>query len=259
MTVIIKYDENGSPQYRSAKGIGTTEDERLQARQLDALLKKSINDFKKRVLKGEKKGKADVSLYWDLGDVLRKIFYKSGLIDHSEKSLYWFNAQIYVPNELMAKDRGPNRLHLAYCFRLAGFPKSKVERMKWGEWVYLFDSPGINREQRFDKWLDKKFQGEKNKFTRDDIRFFAQTVNQFLGNTETNDLTDEQLARCYDTAWLVKEKLMASKDKISKKSIKDALKLSIKKNYTKLGAVIDGSKSPEDFSNLVTKEIINKK
>ena len=128
MTIIVKYDENGKPQYRSAKGIGSTEEERLRARQLDSLLKKNITDLVQRSVKSRKQKmsvKGDVNLYWELGNILQKVFCELGLIDPSEKHLYWLNARIYVPDELMAKDRGPNRLHLSYCFRLAGFPKSE--------------------------------------------------------------------------------------------------------------------------------------
>ena len=159
MTVIVKYDQEGKPQYRSGKGIGSTEAERARARQLDALLKKDLTSLKQRLIKAgllKKNTQGNVELYWELGNLLRKVFFDSQLIDASEKHLYWLNARLHVPEELLTKDRGPNRLHLEYCFRLAVFPKDKAVRMKWGEWVYLFDRSGINREQRFDKWFEEK-------------------------------------------------------------------------------------------------------
>ncbi|PWB71045.1 MAG: hypothetical protein C3F07_15620 [Anaerolineales bacterium] len=258
MTVIVKYDENGKPQYRSAKGIGSTEDERLRARRLDSLLKKNITNFAQqlaRAKRSSKVAKGDVDLYWDLGDILQKVFNESGLIDPSEKHLYWLNARIYVPDELMAKDRGPHRLHLAYCFRLAGFPKNEAVKMKWGEWVYLFDSPGVNRELRFDRWLKEKMASEPEKFSRKDVRIFVQSANQLLGDKDTKDLTDEQLRRCYDAAWLIKEKFQEVANKVSNNIVKDMLRSGIKKNYTVLGDVIDGTKSASEFAKLVAKEI----
>lgn len=259
MTVIVKYDKEGIPQYRSAKGVGSTEAERARARQLDDLLKKELAKLKKRLAKSEalkKNAKGNVSLYWELGNVLRKIFYEAGLIDASEKHLYWLNARLHVPEQLMAKDRGPNRMHLEYCFRLAGFAKDKAMKMKWGEWVYLFDSPGINREQRFDKWLETKMQSERNKFCRDDIRILAQSVNKLLGNIETKDLKDEQLARCYEVAWSIKEIFRYKGRDLPNDELKKALKKGIRENYTKLGMVIEGTQEAIAFASLVAEAIM---
>jgi len=257
MTVIIKYDQEGRPQYRSAKGIGSTDAERTRARQLDALLKKDLTNLKQRLIKAgllKKDTKGNVDLYWELGYVLRKVF-ESQLIDASEKHLYWLNARLHVPEELLTKDRGPNRLHLEYCLRLAAFPKDKAMIMKWGEWVYLFDRSGINREQRFDKWLEEKMEGEPDKFSRDDIRILAQTINGLLGNKETTDLSDEQLGRCYEAAWVIKENFKKKVKELPNDELKEALREGIKKNYTKLGDVIAGIQEPAAFASLVAKQI----
>jgi hypothetical protein len=261
MTVIVKYDQEGKPQYRSAKGIGSTEAERARARQLDALLKKELTSLKQRLTQTrllKKNAKGNVEIYWELGNVLRKVFFDSQLIDASEKHLYWLNARLHVPEELLAKDRGPNRLHLEYCFRLAGFPKDIATRMKWGEWVYLFDSPGINREERFDNWLEAKMQNEPNKFSRDDIRFLAQSINRLLGNKETKDLSDEQLRRCYEAAWFIKENFSKKAKELPNDELKEALKVGIEKNYKKLGEVINGAQEPAVFASLVAEQITRK-
>lgn len=260
MTVIIKYDQDGKPQYRSARGIGSTETERERARQLDAVLKKGLTSLKQRLTKAgllNKDTQGNVELYWELGDFLRKVFFDSNLIDPTEKHLYWLNARLHVPKELLTKDRGPNRLHLEYCFRLAGFPKDTALRMKWGEWVYLFDRSGINREQRFDKWFKEKMQAEPDKFSRVDIRILAQTINGLLGNKETNDLSDEQLIWCYEAAWFIKENIKPKTKELPNDVLKEALKESIIKNYTKFGNVIDGTQEPVVFASLVAKEIIS--
>jgi hypothetical protein len=235
--------KKGKPQYQSAKGIGSTDADMTRARQLDDLLQSKLTSLKQRLTKAKllkKNAKGNVDLYWELGKVLRDIFYDSGLIDPSEKHLYWLNARLHVPEELLAKDRGPNRLHLEYCFRLAGFPKDKATRMNWGEWVYLFDSPQINREQRFDKWLEVKMQDELDKFNRDDIRILAQSINGLLGDMETKDLSDEQLRRCYDAAWFIKENFRKKARELPNDELKEALKIGIKKNHSKFGKVIDG-------------------
>ena len=77
MTVIVKYDQEGKPQYQSAKGIGSTEAERIRARQLDNLLKIELSRLKQRLTKANilnKNAKGNVELYWELGKILRDIF-----------------------------------------------------------------------------------------------------------------------------------------------------------------------------------------
>lgn len=258
MTVIVKYDDKGNPYYRSAKGVGSSEAERTRASQLDDYLKKEIQKLQKRlsskrILKKDSKG--NVELYWELGNVLRKIFFESGLIDESEKHLYWLNARLHISEVLIAKDRGPNRLHLEYCFRLAGFPKDKAMKMKWGEWVYLFDSPGINREHRFDKWLETKMEKEPTKFTRENIRILAQSINKMLGNIETKDYSGEQLTRCYEAAWSIKEVFVAKATELPNDQLKEALKKGIEKNHIRLGEVIKGTQEPTAFAALVAAEM----
>jgi hypothetical protein len=258
MTVVVKYDREGKPQYRSAKGVGSTEADRARARQLDDLLKAELTNLRKRLAKSgilKRNAKGNVESYWELGSLLRRIFCDSGLIDASEKHLFWLNAQLHVPEELMAKDRSPNRMHIEYCFRLAGFPKEKAMKMKWGEWVYLFDSPGINREQRFDKWLETKMQNEPNKFSRDDIRILAQSINKLLRNKETKDLSDEQLMRCYEAAWFIKENFTKKSGELTNHQLKQALKEGIEKNRAKLGDVITGAQEATAFALLVAEAI----
>ena len=165
------------------------------------------------------------------------------------------NARLHVPEELLAKDRGPNRLHLEYCFRLAGFPKDKAIRMNWGEWVYLFDSPQINREQRFDNWFETKMRDQPDKLTRTDVRILAQSTNALLGDIETKDLSDEQIERCYDTAWLIKENFRKKTRELPNNELKEALKIGIRKNHVIFGEVIDGTQKPAIFASLVAEEI----
>ena len=244
MTIIIAYDQKGSPVYRSAKGAGSLETEREKARQLDALLKKEFSALGKK-LNLKENFQADVGGYWELGLVLRNIFYKSKLVDSKEKYLYWVNAAMHAPKVLMAKDRGPNRLHLDYCFRLANFKKEKAKQLNWGEWVYLFDSSGINREARFDVWLEKKMQ-QKHDFTREDIRLLSQCINKLLGKIETSDLDDEQLFRCYEAAFSLKERL-----KEIDKGNRDMIKTGIDIHFGRFGDVIKGKLQPEAFAKIV--------
>lgn len=260
MTVIVKYSQEGKPQYQSAKGIGSTEAERTKARQLDELLRNELTSLKQRLIKAgllRKNTKGNVELYWELGKVLRDVFFNSQLIDLSERHLFWMNAKMYVPEELLTKDRGPNRMHLEYCFRLAAFSKDKAGKLKWGEWVYLFDSSQRNREERFDQWLEEKFNDKSNQLTRDDIRILAQSMYGLLGNIETKDLSDEQLWRSYESAWFIKEIFRLKIKDLSNEDLKETLKAGIKKHKAQFGEVLDGNQEPEVFAALVATEIVS--
>lgn len=258
MAIIVRYDEHGNPEYRSAKGVGSSEEERAKARDLDHLLKNELDKLGRKLSKKHGKGKkpkADVLAYWQLGHLLREIYDKSGLINESDKYLYWSNARLHLPILLAAKDRGPNRQHLEYCFRVAGFLKEKAIRMKWGEWVFIFDSPGINKEPRFDKWLEKKMETNIDDMKRENIRIMVQCINSLIGKVETRDLTNEQLARCYDTAWAITKKMIKKDLKMADSKNRDALKLALNTYYSRFGEVVKGDSGPDEFSSLIVQDI----
>lgn len=258
MAVVIKIDEKGNKSYASITGVGSSPEERIKADKLDNLIAVEMTKLD-AILSSENKthkrgSKNKVAAYWELGSMLRKIFFGSGLIEPAEKSLYWINARMHVPKPLLADDRGHNRIHLEYCFRLAGFSKDKAMRMKWSEWVYLFDSPGINREERFDKWLDSKIDARLINISRESIRLFVQCANQILGRKETSRLTNGEIFRCYEAAWMLQEKLHLISKSMKNAELKERLNIGIRKNYNQIGQLIDDFLKPEGFVDAVAKE-----
>lgn len=259
MSVVIKIDEKGNKSYASLNGIGRPEEERARADRLDNLIADEmaklgiILSSENKAHKHGSKNKAEA--YWELGSVLRKIFFESRLIEPAEKSFYWINVRMHVPKSLLADDRGHNRIHLEYCFRLAGFSKEKALRMKWSEWVYLFDSPGINREERFDRWLDSKMDDSLINFSRESIRLFVQCANHILGRKETSKLSDDELFRCYEAAWMLQRKLFLISKDMRNNELKERLKNSIQRNYNQIGQVIDNFLLPEAFVDEIVKEV----
>ena len=157
--------------------------------------------------------------------------------------------EITIPDELLYKDRGPYREHLWYCFRLGGYPKELVIKMKWGEWVTIFDSSGINQEKRFDRWFKNTLTEQKLLLSREVIRIFAPCVNSVLGNIDIGDLSDDELFNCYDAAWhltfmCVDKKRQISEIKFSRKEVQK----SIENHLGILDAVMDGSMSSYDYA-----------
>lgn len=258
MAVVIKIDEKGHKSYASITGVGSSLEEREKADNLDNLIVNEMDRLGAILLSKDKEhkyySKDKAEAYWELGSVIRKIFFESRLIEPSEKHLYWINVRIHAPKFLLADDRGHNRLHLEYCFRLAGFSKEKALRMKWSEWVYLFDSPGINREERFDKWLDLKMNCSIE-LSRESIRLFVQCANQILGKKETSKLSDDELFRCYEAAWMLHAKLLLVSKDMKNSEFKERLKKSIQINYNQIGQLIDNFLPPETFADEIVKEV----
>lgn len=259
MAVIVRYDKKGNPITRSLRGIDISDIEREKAYKLDKLLQEELKKLGKRMVRSKsipKKGsKNKAEAYWELGFVLRKIFFESGLIKPVEQPLYWLNVKLYAPKELLAKDRAPNRTHIAYCFRLAGYPKDIALKREWSEWLYLFDSPSINKESRFDKWNEAKMEDELKYVTRENTRLFVQCLNSMLKDIETSDLTDEELLRCYEGALRLSIKILQNSKETNTKEFKSVMKEKIfeKRNY--IGELMDDILTPQKYADVIAKEI----
>lgn len=256
MAVIIKYDSEGNPVIRSLRGVGIPDEERERAYKLDKLLKEELEELDKRLkrarvsVKRGSKNKAEA--YWELGAVLRKIFFESGLVEAAEMPLFWLNARICTPKNLRAEDRGPNRIHVAYCFRLAGYPKEYALKREWSEWVYLFDSPSVNKEPRFDKWDQNKMREDSKYLSRKSMRLFIQCLNLMLKGIETSDLTDEELTRCYESAWLLSKKLLEKfEEEIKNREFKLNVAKKIAEKQIHVGELMDGALTPKEFVEII--------
>lgn len=258
MTVIVDYDKNGNAIFRSATGVGTPDAERERAYKLDKLIQKKLGKLSKKLEISKKtSGRNKVEMYWEFGNVLRSIYYDSGLINPSEKNLFWLNVRIHASEKLIAKDRGPNRIHVEYCFRLAGYSKKIAIKREWSEWVYLFDSPFINKEPRFDRWDESNIKIEIDYVRRENTRFFIQCLNSMLKNIETSDLEEKEVLRCYDAAWLLTKTLVIDSNITESSNSKLALKIKISENKNYVGKLIEGTITPIEFNDIMSGEILS--
>lgn len=259
MAIIVRIWDDGKFIYDSAKGVGFSEEDKELAIRLNSVIKnkmeKLIEKFRKsKIVKGNRnRNKAEV--YWEFGNVLRKIFFESGLVDASEKKLFWQNVRLHAPEGLLAKDRGPNRIHIAYCFRLAGYPRNLALKREWSEWVYLFDSPFVNSEDRFDAWDKTKLEKEKDYTTRENTRLFIQCLNSILKDIETKDLDDEELLRCYEGSWILSKKLIENSDYSDTENFKIKLRAAISNKKNSIGQLIEGGIQPEEFAKTIITDI----
>jgi hypothetical protein len=261
MTVIVNYDDKGNPTFRSSKGLGSSDEDRENARTLDKLILAKLGLLKSKLQKNKiigTKSKANVEAYWELGLVLRDILNNSFLVDPSEKSLFWLNVNMRLPEELKAQDRGPNRIHVEYCYRLSGIDKKMALLLNWGEWVFLFDSPTINKEHRFDVWFSKKLIDNKRLLQRQDIRHFVQHLNSMLEKLETSDLQDDQLFRCYEVAWELQKNWKTKPSNVDDEPLKSLLKKSISAHRTDFVMLVTGDMSASEYVGTIWNHAIGK-
>ena len=254
MTVLV---HKSPKRYESLGKVGSTLVERDKADKLDKILGRHIKALEQ--LLREKKlmpdyvGKGSLLTYWNVGRALRSVTSHSELFNDAELPLLWRAAKMHIPKELLYKDRGPYREHLWYCYRLAGYPKRVAQKMNWGEWVTIFDSPGINQEPRFDEWFCEKLRTEKGRLNRGELRVFAPCVNRMLGDIDIQELEVDELFNCYDAAWQLMKHSQSEKD--NKPISRKELQRGIESLLGRLDQVMDGKLPPGDYAKEVIRSV----
>jgi hypothetical protein len=249
MAILVRKDPER--RYQSLGSIGISSQEQQQADRLDERLKKRVEELVKLLTNErampEKKGEGTLRVYWELGRCLRDVVESKDFVNIAELPLLWRNAKMYIPEELLYKDRGPYREHLWYCYRLGGYLMDTVMKMKWGEWVTIFDSSGINQEPRFDKWFNNTLSKNEENISRERIRIFAPCVNAMLGNIDYQDLSENALFNCYEAAWHVS--YMVSENKVSGMKIdRKHIQNRIDNKLVLLDSVMEGSMTSYEYA-----------
>jgi len=244
--------------YQVIGGIGLSQADCEQADKLDQYIeiriRELIQKFTNDGLMPSEKGKGSLRAYWELGRALRDISDGGNFPHKAELPLLWRNVKLYIPEALLYQDRGPYREHLWYCYRLGGYSESLVSKMKWGEWVTVFDSNGINQEPRFDVWFQQKLSRLASLLDREWIRLFAPCVNEMLGNIDSCDLTDAELHNCYESAWQIAEAWHSRKERNPNYSVgRKEIQISISDNLGMLDQIMEGKITPEQYAEAIVK------
>ena len=242
--------------YQVIGGIGLSEADVAQADKLDGRMEARIRKLVDRLTQQEhmpsEKGKGSLRTYWELGGALRDVAQSEDFPHEAELPLLWRNAKLYIPDTLLYQDRGPYREHLWYCYRLGGYAEPLLKKMKWGEWVTVFDSNGINQEARFDVWFQEKLSSLSSPPDREWIRMFAPCVNEMLGNIDTCDLSDGELRNCYEAAWQITAAWCAKKAENTKYAVgRKEVQKAISDHLALLDQVMEGQLSPDKFAEVV--------
>ncbi|NQT50608.1 hypothetical protein HQ576_01075 [bacterium] len=242
--------------YQTVGTVAVSQSDFEQADRLDKRLERRIATLvrylRRKMLMPSGKSKGGLLAYWELGKALRDVVGSDDFPSKAELPLLWINAKMHLPEELTYADRGPHREHLWYCFRLGGYSRVLAKKMKWGEWVTIFDSRGINAEPRFDQWFAHKLSQGKASVERKQIRVFAPCVNAMLGSIDVHDLTDEELFNCYEAAWEISAQWSETVETHADHAgDTGSVKHSIGANMGSLDDVMEGQLSPSQYAALI--------
>lgn len=253
MTVLVT--KLPQPRYQSIGETGSTPEELEKARKLDHVLETRIRRLVEYLAANELMPsgatKASLLTYWNVGKALRDVTKDRELFNDAELPLLWRATKMYVPEELLYKERGPYREHLWYCYRLAFHDKKTAQKMNWGEWVTIFDSPSINQEPRFDTWFSEKLRTQKHRITRSELRVFVPCVNALLGDIDIPELDREELFNCYEVAWQLMKQSESRKTKGETHATRKQLQDSIERLLGQLDRVMCGELTPEAYATRV--------
>ena len=120
--------------------------------------------------------------------------------------------------------------------------------MNWSEWVTIFDSAGINQEQRFDSWFEIKLNGRKEMIKRSEIRNFVPLVNAMLKNIEISELTNTELSACYEACWCLMKNLDTEKIEGNRSQITKA----VIERIALFESLIKGTIDASEYANTIT-------
>lgn len=145
--------------------------------------------------------RGDVELWHAVGVGLYRIAAKHDFGGTRERRWLWeaiYN--LHASPSIKRAERGRNRNHFEYCYRLGRIPLPLAKRIKWSEWVYFFDSTTIRGETRADDWLQSVLSKREN-ITRQSFRKFSERLNERIHDLDTSVLTRRELYDLYDGAW----------------------------------------------------------
>jgi hypothetical protein len=229
MTVVIDIDKNNNKRYSSNlnKSKFSTEDEFRLADELNELIKNKIEKYIEKVgLQLIKKDR--VLYYWEIGNIIRDIFFKSGLVLSDEKDLFFKNVRLHLNSDIFPGDDSSRHRNIPeQFFRLAGYRKEVIEKVKWTIWSYLFDSPILSRIKNFDVWFNQSLEKSSLNFDQAFSRLWFQAINVLFKNVSTEDWENDTILNLIDSLFALCLKIINSGYKPAEKKTMELLKKTI--------------------------------
>lgn len=189
--------------YKSDK-LALTDSAKKQAEKLDEFLSKYLKEVEKEARsKGllELKGKdGALELWYFLGTKLKFVDNSEIVLPEDKKYIWraiWDHAGDLAPDEMNTRS-GTHRDHFLYCYRVAKFEWSLVERGgKWRAWVEFLDSPKINTDVRILDWVGGRMAQVREKNW---IRVLNRSLRQALKSKDTSFLKKDELYQLLEKA-----------------------------------------------------------
>jgi hypothetical protein len=148
---------------------------------------------------GGSKHRGSLRLWYRLGQELGRIVATSPSVRPAERRFLWEAMRMHASPAILRSDRERSRIHFEYCYRLAQFPWSFVERLHWDDWSTYLDSRSLRREPRTDEWMRKR-RNEVGELTREQFRQMTKELNRSFKDKDTEVFSSEELYEMCDAA-----------------------------------------------------------
>lgn len=190
--------------YKSDK-LALTGDAKKQAEQLDEYLSRHLRIIEREArakgLMGLKGRGGALKLWYFVGSKLQFVDNPKIVLPEDKKYIWraiWDHAGKLAPG-VMNKRTGTHRDHFFYCYRVAKYEWSRVERGgNWRAWVEFLDSPKINTDPRILDWVGVKMIDVQEKNW---IRVINRGLRQELRGKDTSFLNNEELYQFLERVW----------------------------------------------------------
>ncbi|MDQ6758006.1 MAG: hypothetical protein M3004_13850 [Bacteroidota bacterium] len=227
---------------------------------LNELLKKEIKRFISiSNIVHEKKNR--VRLYWTVGNILRNILDNSGLVDQRDKSLFFSNARLHLDTKIFPESDLSKRRNIPeHFYKLSGYREDLAVKVNWTAWSYLFDSPIIINNKKFDEWFQNILATNNYEFDQAFSRIWAQSFTTLFKDIDLRNWGDEEFLKPIRCTLEIVQRMKESGIDISETETRDKLRLFLK-NHKKEFILLTMGEIKEDvfIETILKKFMLNKR
>ncbi len=262
MAVVVKINEEGQLSYKSANQGLISDEEKVQAKELNDLVKRKVVTFvKQSKLKETRKNR--FHFYWEFGKMLRDIYDNSGLITADEKDLFFENVRMHmdaVGNVFPKNDEKRRRNIPKQFYKLAGYPYEAAKKVEWSQWSYLFDNTYLMESTGFDEWFKAILKSGEYKFNESYTRLWAESFNLLFKKVDFSDWTEEEFIKPLTCTLEIINNLIKAGINIESREIRKKAKktiLTVLKDQRKEFILMQmGQMEQEEYVDTITKNIL---
>lgn len=197
----ILFKKKGQRVYISASG-AVTDSDKDRADKINQTLKRSIKHLesewiKKRMLTKGGVKKDTLRIWYELGEVLRKISEKYGIVGTTDEPFFWQVIYEYVSPRVQ-KNPPPKRSsewkrnHFRLCSLMASRSWDEVKSVgTWSVWRDIFDNSKLLEDDRVFEWVVDTIK--RSGVGHKELRPFIHSTRKRLKKIDTSILSDSEL------------------------------------------------------------------